>query len=392
MQDIKKDAVPLTAGVAVNMALYVIVCYLAYLGSVASRELSPEQLAQRNGRWMRAIIFIIFFVQGFHASSMIFLLKDVWSGATQTESGPTNPITWSYAFVPLDAAVTSLGVHAVQLIRILTFAAAFNNRRFLKWCVLGCLVLTATGACGFGTATSVRAWILKDSSKFSPLNWAMTVWLSMQLASDAITSITLISSVYSHSGPSQRHYRKLVLYNVTLIWVPGTVCSAAALLCFYLSPSTKLYAAFEIPIGNIYIASLLARHLKTDGSRNSRTISRVHELEAHDGHIAMSPVRSKTPTVEPFVAPSLSQLVDSQASEAGLHLPLDHFESDSSTSRGNLSITTSNSTTYLIGRDPEASGEENELEGDLGQRRHDLSSMFGDLGRRASYNPPQSPA
>ncbi|KAL0957572.1 hypothetical protein HGRIS_001357 [Hohenbuehelia grisea] len=214
---------------------------------------------------MRWILLVTVLIQTFHIASVLYLLYATWTNTQRLES--VYVIYWPYAFVPLDAAVTALFLHGVQafrLSRILRLTAEFWASKLIT----PILVITAMAACALGITVSACGWKLADRSMFDSIRSIVAAWLILQVLADGIAAGTIIYLIYSGVTSYREHAHTLdgPIRRIFRIGFFAIVFSLGALISFWFASTTTIYSIFEIPIGNIYLSTLIASFPSRDGS------------------------------------------------------------------------------------------------------------------------------
>ncbi|KAK7691517.1 hypothetical protein QCA50_004916 [Cerrena zonata] len=220
---------------------------------------------------IKAMILFLFILDTVHSASVIYML---WGYTVTNYNNPSALAIgmWPYMWTPI---ATCLAAIVTQ-----TFLG-YRIYRLSKNIYLYIFIMTAAVP-GFvlGFIAGVRAMIIKVFADLVVLSPVVIGWLSLQVVSDVMITISLII-ILSRSRTGFRKtdtvLNKLIRGAVQTGLFAG-IFSIGDLICFLKVPQTNLYGMFAIPIGRIYTNTLLDTLLTRDELRDK--LSQVADMDS----------------------------------------------------------------------------------------------------------------
>ncbi|KAH8825461.1 hypothetical protein DL96DRAFT_1608799, partial [Flagelloscypha sp. PMI_526] len=227
---------PLLLGLSLNLYLYGIVSY---------QYMSYATMKFNDPIWLQVLVAVLFVLD---TSQTVVEVYGVWYFAVENYTNPSvfSDIIWITPFCVVATAVTTLMVQAFLIRRLCRFT------RQVWSCVFLLLVAVAAFACAIATTT--KAWIISDLTKFAVLVPLNTAWLSLEAGVDIIVTVTL-SRVLWQSKIGLARADTVINRCVKAAIQSGLFSSVFAVLhflAFMFWSENYLYAIFHWPLGRIY--------------------------------------------------------------------------------------------------------------------------------------------
>ncbi|KAH8818697.1 hypothetical protein DL96DRAFT_1749863 [Flagelloscypha sp. PMI_526] len=177
---------PMILGFSINMYLY---------GFVTYQYISYKTMEFEDPAWLRALVGILFAID---SSQTIVEGYCAWYFAIENYTNPSvlSDIIWPTPFICVATAVSALMVQTFLISRL------YRLTRQSCFCLF--LVLAAVAAFLCGIIDCVKAWRLRDTTKFVTLLPLTTAWLAIESGVDIIITVALSRALWrSRTGISR---------------------------------------------------------------------------------------------------------------------------------------------------------------------------------------------
>ncbi|KAH8836164.1 hypothetical protein DL96DRAFT_110423 [Flagelloscypha sp. PMI_526] len=232
---------PLLLGLSLNLYLHGVVSY---------QYMSYATMKFNDPIWLQVLVALLFVLD---TSQTYVEVYGVWYFAVENYTNPSvlSDIIWITPFCVVATAVSTLIVQAFLIRRLCLLT------RQVWLCAPLLMAAVAASLCAI--ATTPRAWIIGDLSKFSVLIPLNTAWLCLEAGVDIIVTVTL-SRVLWKSKTGLARTDTVINRCVKAAIQSGLFSSVFAVLhflAFIFWSENYLYAIFHWPLGRIYSNSLI---------------------------------------------------------------------------------------------------------------------------------------
>ncbi|KXN90292.1 hypothetical protein AN958_04325, partial [Leucoagaricus sp. SymC.cos] len=200
--------------------------------------------------WIRISVATLLTIDIFHSAAVTYM---AWEYFVANFNNPAivGIALWPYTFTPIATALAAIITHVFLSYRVYRLTK-------WKWLFAGFVVL-ALGSFSTGVASGIRAWIIKDMTKFRVLTVLVTWWLTLQMILDTTIALCMVFVLWK----SKTGYKKTdsvihrLIRGAIQTGIFSTIFAAGDLICFVTSSNTQLYGMFAIPLGRIYTNTLM---------------------------------------------------------------------------------------------------------------------------------------
>lgn len=200
--------------------------------------------------WIKSVVGALFILDTVHSAVAVYA---GWELCVTNYDNPASLAVVSWT-IPFTAVATSCAAIVTQL--FLGHRVLILTKNKILTGLIGLLSLLGFI---FGVYAGIYSGILREVSKFAPLNPFVTCWLTFQTSADLIITFVL-SFVLSRSKTGFRRTDTILNRLIRGAVQTGLFVSIFALgdlFSFLLHRNTNLYAMFAYPMGRIYTNTLL---------------------------------------------------------------------------------------------------------------------------------------
>lgn len=228
-------------GLFFNTFLYGLVCY---------QFLVYHNTKFNDPKWIRGVVGSLFITDTLHSAVAVYA---GWEMCVTNYANPQSLffVTWT---IPFTAVATSVAAIITQFFLGHRVLGLTKNK--IVTALIG--LLSVLGFV-FGVYAGILSGIIKDVTKFAPLEPFVTCWLVFQTGADLLITFVL-SYALSRSRTGFRRTDTIInrlIRGAIQTGLFASIFALADMFSFLLYRQTNLYAMFAYPIGRIYTNTLL---------------------------------------------------------------------------------------------------------------------------------------
>jgi len=219
-------------------------------GIVTTQFITYYNLKFKDPLWIRIAVAILVVIDTFHSAAVIYM---AWEYCVTNFDNPAilSVALWPYTFTPIGTAIAAIVTHVFLSYRIFRLSQ--------KLWVLIILNIGALASFSTGVACGIKAWIIRDVTKFDVLTTLVTWWLGIQMVLDIAIAVGMTYVLWKSKTGYKRTDSVIhrLIRGAIQIGIFSTIFAAGDLFSFAFSPDTNFYGMFAIPLGRIYTNTLM---------------------------------------------------------------------------------------------------------------------------------------
>ncbi|KAJ6631622.1 hypothetical protein B0H10DRAFT_503896 [Mycena sp. CBHHK59/15] len=232
-----------------------------FLWGVNMSQFTSYWGSPKDPLWVRLGIMFLFVLNAAQAATVLYM---AWFYCVLNFNNPSVVATslWPYPFTAFTTAIIALINQLFQTYRIYKF---IPNKP-----LVGLLVVAILATCGMGIAAAIQSWIFSELAKLVSLQPVVEANLALQTTVDVGISI-ILSFSFARSKTDFKNTNQvlnLLIRGAVQSGIFTSIFALGTLLSFRFSPGTYMIALFAVPIGRIYVHTILDHLVGREELRN----------------------------------------------------------------------------------------------------------------------------